>query len=154
LAWLIMRAIPIRRRPWRTVTCLVVIVGAAVLSFPLERGIFEFFVQPMTLWSRLERFASILQQVVLYVLSWLLVSRLRDSMVHDERRARLAVLIFATSLVGTTALAFWLPLPFLLALWVAPRHILIPRRERQILDRLTPVVVRERHDVAARSLAL
>ena len=154
LAWLAMRAIPVWRRPWRTITCLVVIAGAAVLTFPLERGILEFFDQPMTLWSQLQRFVSIVQQLVLYVLAWLVVSHLRDAMVDDDRYARLAVLIFATYLVGTTALVFWLPLPFLLALWLVPRHVLVPCRERQILDRLTPLVVRERRDVAARSLAL
>lgn len=153
LLWIATRVVPFQGGQQRALTWSAILLAAVSLTYPLDPGILgttsERFGGPI------QRFLSMAQELMLCALAWAVVQCLREADTGEETlRGRLATLIFATYLVGTTRLAFWLPIPFILALWVGQRFVLVPAARRPILDALAPVIVNDRRLVGARSLAL
>jgi len=153
-AWLVTRPAAFSRRRGTVAVWFAGIVAGILLTFPLDSELLE-IARHRSPRSFIEQFASISRELVLYVLAWAVVVRLRDvDGEEDALRGQLAVLVFATYLVGLSTRIFWLPVPFLLALLVAPHFVLEPAARRRALDVLAPFAVRDRRDLASRCLAL
>lgn len=145
---------------------------AAVTSYPLNNIFFDIYEQSTwsVVLSYFFSFFILLQNLAPYLLLPIICFLLRHGMreplgmriikeygMHDDRPLpedlflyALGTLLFASYLVGTSPHWFWLPFPFLIALWVFPKLVLESRAKRDTIRPALPQLLAERRRLIAR----
>ena len=137
----------------------MLLIAIAFTTYPLRNVLFEIYEAPIfsIVTSYSIFFFGLIKNLTPYLLFPAIMFLLRrseptgtDNKIVTESGSsnlvfyQLGTLVFASYLVGTSPNWFWVPVPFLLALWIFPKMILHTSTRRKIIHFALPMVLVER----------